>query len=193
MRFQIENRTKYRTRDIRAFLVRSYKVACEFAGPRRVESLESWKTTIRVSFARSNRRGERGTTGHAWHGGRAHVGVGDSACKRDFAFTIAHELGHVFGMSHADMNGGALYIGGAETLERWFAWADQLPLAVTTPKRTTPTERTDTKRAALAERLARWEAKERRAHAAVKRLTVKLRDFDRRQARKAPTSELLAA
>ena len=186
MKFKIENRTQYSTRCLRSFVVRSYAVAKQFSGGRAV-TFERWCHTMTVRFARANHRGKRGTTGHAYlRTGFAHIGVGDDVDPLQLAYVIAHEFAHCFGMQHSDMSGSALMRSDHEIDARFYPWAATLPIYKQTPKqKPTGEARAALKRVALTERLERWQSKQARAERAVKKLRASLRDFDRRQERKA--------
>lgn len=188
MKFKIDNRTQYRTRHLRSFIVRAYRIAATCAGPRRTSEFERFNSSIRITFARSNRRNDGASTGHATlNRGRAHIGIHDQPNKVDVALTIAHEIGHCFGLLHADMRGGPLdaYHWRTEDKEkemrvRVFGWADALPLEKVQPKRK---PKGDERRTLVVQRtlaaMARWQTKQKRARNALKRLEAKLKRLER--------------
>lgn len=179
MKFKIINRTKFRTRHLRAFVTRAYPIAVKSAGSQRVAALERWTGRITISFARSNRRYAGGSTGHAYlNSGRAHVGISDTPNHRDFARVIAHEFGHCFGMRHADMSGGPLWGLGMsdEQSVRVYGWADALPLDAVAPKaKPTKDERHALKLRRIETLLKSWHTKQKRATTAIKKLTSQQR------------------
>jgi hypothetical protein len=179
MKFQIINKTKFPTRSLRAFVVRAYPIAVGCAGQRRVASFELGVGRIRITLARSNRRGNGHSTGHAYlNSGRAHVGIADAPNKRDVARVLAHEFGHCFGMRHDEMSGGPLWgIGMSEEQRgRLYGWADALPLAHKPAKRKpVGDERRTLKLAGIASRLKSWQSKRKRADTAIKKLNVQQR------------------
>lgn len=185
MRFIIENNTDYSSRHLRSFVTRAYAVAYEFGGVR-ARNYAAFRTHMNIRFARSNWRGESGSTGHGYYDGRlAHIGVGDDVNPYDLAYVIAHEMAHCFGMRHSEMSGGALMTHDMEVMKRFYPWAGELPLEKIQPKKFSAGERAAYKREAIEQRLIRWESKLRRAENAVKRLRLKLREIDRRIERKA--------
>lgn len=185
MKFQIINKTKFPTRSLRAFVVRAYPIAVGCAGPKRVAGFERAVGRIRITLARSNRRGNGHSTGHAYlNSGRAHVGIADAPNKRDVARVLAHEFGHCFGMMHSEMSGGPLWgIGMSEEQSaRIYGWADALPLEHKPPKRKpVGDERRALKLARVASRLKAWQSKRKRAESAIKKLTVQKRRLERQE------------
>jgi hypothetical protein len=173
MRFVIDNRTKYQTRDLRALVVRAYKVATECAGPGRTATFEARNPKIRVRFARSNWRGEQGSTGHGYyHLGRSHVGLGDSVNPRIAAKVIAHEFGHNLGLRHPDMAGGPLMNMDSPK----FDFATKLPLREVAPKAKPSTrEKRAREHLRVIQRLRAWESKRKRAETAIRKLKAKER------------------
>lgn len=179
MKFKLINKTKFPTRQLRAFVVRAYPIAVGCAGVRLTDQFERMVPRIRLTLARSNRRGHGRSTGHAYYNsGRAHVGVADQPNKRDFARVLAHEFGHCLGLRHDAMSGGPLWgIGMTEEQSvRVYGWADALPLEHKPPKRKPAgDERRALKLAGIASRLKSWQSKRKRAETAIRKLTVQQR------------------
>lgn len=174
MKFTIVNRTRYQIRHLRAFVTRAYWVAWE-AAPGRAQRHASTHARITITFARSNRRANGHSTGHAYlNSGRCYVGIHDQVNRRDFARVIAHEFGHCFGLDHADMTGGPLWgIGMSEEQNtRLYGWTDALPLdpqpAIPKP---TAQDRYSYRRRLIEASLKRWQTKQKRAHNAIRKLT----------------------
>jgi len=179
VKFLIDNRTKYPTRQLRSFVARAYRGAAECAGPARVAEYERRISKIRISFARANHRGETGSTGHAYYNtGRAHVGLGDNVNRLEAARVIAHEFGHCFGLKHSDMAGGPLMRAADANL--MFSWAPEVPLV----RRPEPAKRSTEERQAIALERAfaargRWLSKQKRAETALRKLNAKIRRLQR--------------
>lgn len=184
MKFKIINRTKYRTKHLRSFVTRAYRVACVAAGKRRVDVFNQYRhIAFTITIARSNRRWQGGSTGHAYlNSTRLHVGIADTPNKRDFARVIAHEFGHCFGMLHSDMSGGPLWgpTMSDEQSQRVYGWADALPLERVQPK---AKPKGDERRTLMVQRtlaaMARWQTKQKRARNALKKLEAKLKRLER--------------
>ena len=174
MKFKIINRTKYRTRHLRSFVTRAYRLAATCAGPNRTATHAAGVSRIHIKFARSNRRGSAGATGHAYYNsGTAHCGLGDNIGKRELAYVIAHEVGHCLGLHHSDMSGGPLMHGHSE---RVYEWADALPLdKVQAKAKPHGNERRAIKLRSIEARLKSWRSKQKRAATAIKKLTSQQR------------------
>jgi len=177
MKFNIDNRTKFRTRHLRSFVTRAYRVACEGSGPARSRQHAGIYHTIYIKFARSNHRGKAGVTGHAYvNSCRAHVGIGDEVHKRELARVIAHEIAHTIGLRHDEMAGGPLMHLDDERERRVYGWADALPLDKVQPKpKPQGDERRELKLRRIETRLKSWRTKQKRAETAIKKLTSQQR------------------
>lgn len=182
MKIVIKNETHWRTRDLRRFVARCAKEVLH-------EEYRKRTPDIRIRFKHSrSRRGENGSCGgHAYLGGSfASIRVPKPFVDRvDLAFVLAHEMGHLLGMEHRDMAGGALW----DRTGRWrelYAWAETLPLerkgirAPTPPRAPAPPRNIKAENyAKLLARLKRWTTKYRRAQTAISKLTQAKRRYER--------------
>jgi hypothetical protein len=182
MKIILENKTHWSTRDLRRFVTR---VASDILH----SDYRAAHSHLRVRFAHYSGRGET-CSGHAVLGGSfAHIGVPKEHVHRaDLALTVAHEFGHLLGLQHGDMSGGALWMPVGDWRER-YAWAETFPLN-RQPIRVRPSreQRREEKRVRLAARLLRWERRARRAAKAIRtlrrqlaRMSRETRDPDRSQ------------
>lgn len=182
MTIQIQNDTHWATRDLRRFVTRLSNEILD-------DNYRVTHPVIRVRFGHHTpkhyREGAEGySSGHAYvHGSFAHISVPKIGVdKIDLAHTIAHEFGHLRGMRHRDMTGGALWY----RIGNWreiYAWADALPLGKKTVRaKATADERRKAKFLSMEARLRIWESKERRAKNAIKKLRRKLAQTKRAMA-----------
>lgn len=175
---QIINDTCYQTHDLRRYIVRCLK------NERKAE-----KKYLRVTFKhrRNHEHGRRKDTscsGWAYLGGQimqVTIPRPDKLDRVDLAHTIAHELGHIAGLTHADMggivNGCAYYMRVGNWRDR-FAWANDIPLREVQPKaRYVPTA---TDKREHADRMVKaWETKIKRAETMLKKWKRRAKRIDR--------------
>jgi hypothetical protein len=171
-RMRVENRTHWQTRDLRRFVTR---IAQEVL----TEVYRGEHRGIDVRFAHYSGRGTA-CSGHAYLGGSfAHIGVPKDAVDRvDLAHTLAHEFGHLSGLTHRDMAGGAMWQRVGDWRER-YAWANALPLRRKPARRRLGTrERREIQHSRLVARLARWERRAKRAATAIRKLRRQIARLD---------------
>lgn len=190
-RIEIENGTAWRTADLRRFIREGCKIVFD-PGDKPVV----W---CRVVYARRGR-----VTGCAYLGGTRmtfRIGkpkAGTPHDPREIGALVVHELGHLRGLTHGQMRGGARWtwkgVAGGEAA--WYAaqeWAKDLPLRMEEPEkreRVTGAALVDRRAAATAAAIKRWETKAKRAATALKKLRARARYYDRRAAAlRAPDTE----
>lgn len=175
-KIKIINKTKWQTRHLRAFVVR---IARDVMPDERA---------LRVTFYVGRRgnftRGDHECTGWAYyHSGVSRIGVPTEVCKLDLAHTIAHELGHNAGFTHAQMKGSPIYTY-APGWQEQYAWAESMPLEKRLEKtkaRLTGVDLALAKAAKAEAKLAAIDRKIKRLTTLRKKWTAKLRYYQRRQ------------
>jgi hypothetical protein len=164
MKLVIKNKTHWRTRDLRRFMLRCMKQ----------EGLARAEVTVTY-----NRQVRGACSGRAWlHSPYARIMVPSQEIDRaDLAQTIAHEFGHCMGLTHADMRDDSRYrrVGGWR--ER-YAWANELPLEKVAPKQK-PRPTADVKLAHAQAMLQAWRSKLKRTHTHLKKWERKVRYYER--------------
>lgn len=131
---KITNKTKWQTKHLRAFISEVMKQAPEHLRRKMLD--EKYRSRLEVEI-RYNKAGQRGD----YVCGRAAINsywmrllVGGHAIDRvDLAHVIMHELAHTLGYRHPDMEGNPNFM----RVGRWrdvYAWAEELPLELVTPK-----------------------------------------------------------
>jgi hypothetical protein len=167
---KIVNKTHWRTAHLRAFIQRVALDEIE------VPARKALQVTVKY-----NRQKDQGSCS-----GRASltrpvitVMVPSQVVDRvDLAHTIAHELAHMRGMKHHQMNRNPQYYRIGNWRER-YAWAETMPLERSTPK-TRPkgdVQMQRYQRALASEK--RWRTRLKRAQTALKKLRPKLRYYER--------------
>lgn len=177
-RISIQNQTGWRTDHLRAFVVRAARQAFD----------DDQQPLLVVDFRRvkstANRRHGGWASGYATIGGvRCTIKICEAKVdKIDLAAVLHHEFGHLRGLRHDKMRGSALY----NRLGNWrqiFAWGEELPLdkkrAACKALRPTIAQRIEHEQ----QRLARWQTKRKRAETAIRSISRKIKELQRRQAR----------
>lgn len=181
-KIEIENETSWRTADVRRFIVEGCKIVFD-PGDKPV-------IRCRVVYAR---RG--GVTGCAYLGGthmtlrigKPREGGHDA---REIGALVVHELGHLRGLDHGRMRGGARWTwkgveGGYAAHLAAQGWAADLPLRMEEREkreRVTGEALIERRAAATVAAIKRWETKAKRAATALKKLRARARYYDRRAA-----------
>lgn len=176
-RIRIENATRYRTDDLRRFVVRA---AADALGD------DTRALVVRFKY----------TTGKGVHG-RAYIG-GYSVAMRlprggvsgiTLAFVLTHEFGHTRGLRHAQMRSTSWRWprteAGREAWRAHFGWGDTIPVRerpVREAVKATGAALIEQKRAALEVRRVRWQTKAKRAATALRTIARQMRYYDRRAA-----------
>lgn len=172
-KIEIQNRTHWRTRDLRRFAVRA---AHEAEAPEFIRLTVSYNRQVTGSC--SGRAVVRG------HNARLMV-PSQSVDRIDLVGTLVHEFGHLRGLEHAQMRGNPRWQRTGDHHRALYAWAESLPLELVKPKpavRATGMALVEQRRAATERRLRAWLTRQKRAATAVRKLRARLRYYDRRAA-----------
>lgn len=159
---KIENKTKWNTKQLRAFLSR---VAFEELDAKQRKGLQ-----VQIVYNRAGRKADY-VSGHAYlRSNLMQINIGaHKVDKIDLAHTIAHEMAHTRGMTHAQMKGRPDY----ERVGNWrelYAWAEELPLEESQSKARPKQDVQSVRYRRVLEGIARWETKHKRAVNALKKL-----------------------
>lgn len=115
---------------------------------------------------------------------------------RIVAAVIVHEMGHLKGLEHRDMLGSSFYTdrglppGEVSAHDRWIGrheWGRELPLRWRVEKqkvRLAGVALIEAKREKVIQALARWRPKAKRAATAIRKLSARLKRYDRQMAAK---------
>ena len=120
-KFEIDNRTHWQTRHLRAFLVRAANAV--------LRDGQKPMLHVRIIYTRPGRNCTGYSSGHASLGGAwSTLRIAkDDPDKVDFAFVAAHEFAHNAGLRHAEMEGSPRFCR-TESYREWYEWAETLPL-----------------------------------------------------------------
>jgi len=175
---KIINKTHWRTDQIRTFLSRIAKQEELSADKRK-------RLIVTISYTKSGDVDNGYSSGHAWVGGR-HMTVSvskENLDKVDFAHVIAHEMAHIRGLQHKQMNGRIAYSRVGNWRE-FYAWAETLPLEVKEVKAKQKADVQETRYESVLTRLKSWETKLKRASNAIKKLRTQQRYYEKALAAK---------
>jgi hypothetical protein len=167
----IINRTAWRTRDLRAFIVRCARIV-----------FKKDERPLEVRFYARRRGGKsngRSCSGYAFYNsGVSRIGVPRNCDKIDLAHVLIHEFGHNVGLKHRDMTADPFYLRVGNWRER-LAWAESLPLerrsnVVTIKKVLTP--QTEVARAIerIEKRIKQLRTKHKRIESEIRKQTQRL-------------------
>jgi len=164
---KIENKTKWRTDQLRAIIQR---LAVE-----ELDVEKRKKLKVEIVYLRPNARtcGLATVDGH-WM--RLYLPREGEVDKIELAHTIAHEMGHLRGMQHHQMRLSPVYSRVGEWREL-FAWAEAMPVERQAPKPKPDQQLIRFARVLAAEK--RWLTKQKRAATALKKLRAQRRRYER--------------
>jgi hypothetical protein len=181
---RIENRTRYRTGHLRAFVVRA-----------RAQVFGAEKKPLRVTFVKSRRYIHgRASVGGSWskiwlpplRAEVAAINRGLDWFRLQLAQILVHELAHNAGAKGERwMRRGTAYGWGPGWQEN-VPWAKELPLELAAEPAKPKPASLDNKRAAIVARIERWESKAKRAGNALKKLRRSLAYYDKKLAASRP-------
>ena len=190
-RIEIENRTIYRNDDLRALIRKACGIVFDPGDKPIVRAL--------VMTAKSKSQ----VTGCAYVGGtRMTIRIGKEVRDlRVVGAIIVHELGHLRGLRHPDMRGGAKWtdVGvptrdGVSGYDQWMKaneWVAGMQLRKRDPivkEKVTGVELVEIKMVRVQANLARWESKAKRAANAIRKLRKQVRYYETRRAAMGVTS-----
>jgi hypothetical protein len=170
-KIEIENRTHWRTADLRRFAVRAANDVFEPG--------EKPLLRLRVVY------GRKYVTGCAGIGGiRSTIRIPKREVdRRALALVLVHEFGHNRGLEHRQMHG-SRWDWVADWRER-YAWGETLPLEprpVKRRERVTGIALAESRREKVAALLQSWQRRLKRAQTAVRKCQRRLRYYDKRTA-----------
>jgi hypothetical protein len=168
---KIKNETRWRTDQLRRIIIR---IAREELSPEKRKAL-----VIRIAY-RGKRSPTGWTTGNAYVGGwymtiflNAHI-----VNRPDFALTVAHEMAHIRGLHHKQMNGRRSYDHRVAGAYEMYAWANEYPVELCEKNRRV-VEDVQAKRYALVmNRVEAWTKKLKRAQTALETLAKKQKYYE---------------
>ncbi len=166
-KFRILNETKFSKLELRGLLARSFGMMREKEGG----GLYS-RITVRIVPARHR------VTGCAGIGGNSMIlRLPKTATREDFLWLAVHEINHLYGYHHGQF--------AYHMPKHWLAELDGAPstrLVVVVPKPKAKVDLPAKRFASIVARIGTWEAKERRAANALKKLRRQRREYERRLA-----------
>ncbi len=179
---KLVNETRYDTRVLRALLTQVHNREAKIRG-----RLRTWAhvLTIRIVY---ERRGFY--TGRAsYDGSRCLLRIPRGSFEAvSFAAIWRHELWHLYGIGHRDYTEAAMACA-TSWVEGWVEPATFSEIVKTTVKPSLD-ERRAAKTISLAERLARWESKKRRAERAIAKIQKSLRYYEQAAGKISTTSSV---
>ena len=168
---RVTNKTRWKTADLKAILLRS---AREELGQETIRRLR-----VEILYRKTS---GSSCSGYAVIGGftsLVRVPRRD-VDKVDLAYVARHEFAHNRGLDHAAMRGCPLY----RRVGRWrehYAWAEAMPLREK-DRPPAPAPLAERREAAAREQLEEWERRLRRAAAKVRRYRARVRYYEKRKA-----------